>query len=107
MVRKRAQFVYNTEVLTSFSAKLLELMTGRYKYRYQYRYRYRNKLEKYRQRLSDILLGRAVGDELVQGDLAVVVQVHRFEDLGDVRLRRLAADGRRVAHQLVDRVGHL
>ena len=57
--------------------------------------------------MSDILLGRAVGDELIQGDLAVVVQVHRFEDLGDVRLRRLAADGRRVAHQLVDRVGHL
>jgi hypothetical protein len=36
-----------------------------------------------------------------------VVGVHRLEDPGDVRLRRLAAHRRSVAHQLVNRVRHL
>ena len=43
--------------------------------------------EKYRQRLPDALLRGAVGDELVQSDLAVVVQVHRLEDSSNVSLR--------------------
>lgn len=57
--------------------------------------------------MSDSLLRGAVGDELVEGDLSVFVEVHRLEDPVDVSLRGLASHGRGVAHQLVDGIGHL
>ena len=61
----------------------------------------------YHHGLPDLVGGLAVLDELVNGDDAVLVEVHRGEDPLHVAVRVQRVVRRRRAHQLVDRVGHL